>query len=109
MTRFIYTVIYNLQKTQESFDYAFEIWNKSVKEHQLTQSMNFLSVGAINLGHAKTALDILPLPDKHFASTNVRLLALSECGQFTEIIHIMKDKISPENKFYFKISEEVVR
>lgn len=109
MTRFIYTVIYNLQKTQESFDFAFEIWNKSVKEHQLTQSINFLSMSAINLGHAKTALDILPLQDKHFASSNVRLLALSECGQFTEIIHLMTDKISTENQFYFKISEEVVR
>lgn len=102
-------MILNLQNTQDHFKFAFEVWNNSVKDHQLTQSMNFLSMSAINLAQPQIALDILPKPDKHFSSLNVRLLALLECGNFAEIFETIKSILTEEQYKNFRISENVVR
>lgn len=102
-------IIFNLQNKPDHFKFAFEVWNNSVKDHQLTQSMNFLSMLAINLAQPQTALDILPKPDKHFSSMNVRLLALLECGHIAEIFETIKGVLTEEQYKNFRISENVVR
>lgn len=95
-----------LQNTKDYLDYALEIWNESNKEHQLTQTANFLAMLAINQNQPVTALEILPVSDKHFSSTNVRLIALSDCGRFPEAIEILKN--IPTNTRDCKMLEEVV-
>lgn len=102
-------MIFNLQNKPDHFKFAFKVWNNSVKDHQLTQSMNFLSMLAINLAQPQTALDILPKPDKHFSSMNVRLLALLECGHIAEIFETIKGVLTEEQYKNFRISENVVR
>lgn len=80
---------------------ALEVWESCKKEHQLTQSINFLATLAINQEQPKKALEILPPIDKHLSSVNVRLLALSACGEYSKAIEIIENQKA-------KISHEVV-
>lgn len=95
-----------LQNTSDDLNLALEIWNNCRKEHQLTQSINFLSVLAINQEQPQMALEILPPNDKHFSSVNVRLLALSKCGHFAEANEIVQNILSHNRNV--RISLEVV-
>lgn len=94
------------QNTSEHLDLAMEIWKNCIKEHQLTQSINFLSTLAINQEQPQMALEILPPNDKHFSSVNVRLLALSKCGHFVEANEIVQNILSHNRNV--RISLEVV-
>lgn len=89
---------------------ALNWWNNCIKEHQLNQSVNFLCVLAINMKQPQLALELLSSfeNDKHFSSTNIRILALSECGQFNEAIQIIEQILSQESYKYYRISSEVV-
>lgn len=95
-----------LQNTQEHLDFALQLWDNSVKEHQLTQSVNFLSMLAVNQEHAEIALDILPEHDKHFSSTFVRIIALANCGNFEEVSQTLKTLLQDKSH---RISGDVVR
>lgn len=86
-------------------DFALQLWDNSVKEHQLTQSVNFLSILAVNQEHAEIALDILPEPDRHFSSTYVRIIALANCGNFEEVSNIFETLLAAKS---YRISEDVV-
>lgn len=67
--------------------------------------MNFLSMLAVNQDHAEIALDILPDLDKHFSSTNIRIIALANCGKFEEISEILTTLLQTRS---YKISADVV-
>lgn len=104
---FLSFVYFNFCKTQnlpKDFDYALEVWKNCKKEHQLTQTVNFLAMLAINQKQTEKALEILPSIDKHFTSVNVRLLAHCECGQYAEAIEIIENQYKHHN-----ISNVVVR
>lgn len=94
-----------LQNTKDHFDYAMQMWNNSVQEHQLNQSANFVSMLAVNQEQPEVALDILPAFDKHFSSKIVRIIALSECGKLEEAAEHLKILLQSRN---FRISEIVV-
>ncbi|XP_031639795.1 pentatricopeptide repeat-containing protein 2, mitochondrial-like [Contarinia nasturtii] len=70
--------------TQDHLSFALEIWNKSVKEHQLSEAFNFLCMNAVNLDQAKIALDILPANDSNFAE-----FVLSDCGKYAEATQVI--------------------
>lgn len=89
-------------------NYAHEVWQNCVKDHQFTQSINFLSMLAIKQGQPELALEILPTDDKYFSSINLRLLALSECGQFEEALQLTQNILSLEQYRNIKILAEVV-
>lgn len=78
------------QNTAKDWEYALEMWNNCEKQHQLTQSMNFLAMLAINQRQIGKALEILPSIDKHFSAVNVRILAHCEGGQYTEAIDLIE-------------------
>lgn len=82
-----------------------QIWDNSVKEHQLSQSANFLGMLAVNQKHPEAALEVLPLFDKHFSSIIVRIIALSECGKFDEAVKHIQILLQSRN---FRISENMV-
>lgn len=86
-----------------------DVWRNSVKEHQLSQSTNFLSMLAINLRQPETALDILPTVDKYYQSKHVRILALLNCGHFEEMFHIVKNILTEEQHKNARISVDLVR
>lgn len=94
-----------LQNTKDHFDYAMQIWDNSVKEHQLNQSANFLSMLAVNQKLPEAALEVLPRLDKHFSSIIVRIIALSECGNFEEATKYIEILLQSRN---FRISENMV-
>lgn len=96
------------QNTNEHLNFALEVWQNCVKEHQLTQSINFLSMLAINQSQPKIALDILSTNDKHFSSLNIRLLALHACGHLSEIIEIVKRVSDDERYKNVRLSNNVV-
>lgn len=98
----------HLQNTAEYLNYAHEVWTNCVKEHQFTQSVNFLSMLAIKQRQPELALEILPTDDKYFSSINLRLLALSECGQFEEAIQLTQNILSQDHYQNIKILAEVV-
>lgn len=95
--------------TKDYLDYGLEIYQKSVKEHQLTQTINFLAMLAINQNQAATALDVLQKPDRHLSSVNVRLIALSDCGQYAEASEILKNILADTQLKNYKISGNVVQ
>lgn len=107
-SRLCVLTILSPQNTPEYFNYAMEVWKGCTKEHQLTQSINFLSVLAIEQGQPQTALEILPPDDKHFSSINVRLIALAECGHMADVQQIIQNILSHEQYKNYKISTEVV-
>lgn len=89
-------------------DYGLQIWYESVKEHQLNQSMNFLAMLCINQNQPEIALEILPKPDKHFSSINVRLIALTDCRHYAEAVQILKNTLADIHFSSYKISDSVV-
>lgn len=95
--------------TKDCLDYGLEIYKKIVKEHQLSQTMNFLAMLAINQNQPATALDVLLEPDRHLSSVNVRLIALSDCGQYAEAAEIVKNILTDTQLKNYKISEDVVQ
>ncbi|XP_055310687.1 uncharacterized protein LOC129573760 [Sitodiplosis mosellana] len=95
--------------TKDSLDYGLEIYKNLVKEHQLSQSMNFLAMLAINQDQPATALDVLVVPDRHFSSINVRLIALSDCGQYAESSEIVKNILNDTQLRSHRISEHVIQ
>lgn len=60
---------------------------------------------AVNQDHPEIALDILPDPDKHFSSTNIRIIALANCGNFEEVSHIFENLLQ---SISYRVSDEVV-
>ncbi|XP_031620264.1 pentatricopeptide repeat-containing protein 2, mitochondrial-like [Contarinia nasturtii] len=82
--------------TQDHLSYALEIWNKSVKEHQLSQAINFLCMNAINLNQPEIALEILRPSDKHFTSLYIRLIALSDCGKYAEAAQVLRSGLNQQ-------------
>lgn len=95
--------------SKEYLDYGLEVYKKLVKEHQLSQTMNFLAMLAINQNQPATALDVLPMPDRHLSSVNVRLIALSDCGRYAEVSEIVKNILTDTQLKNYKISENVVQ
>lgn len=95
--------------TKDYLDYGLEIYKKLVKEHQLTQTINFLAMLAINQNQPATALDVLQTPDRHLSSVNVRLIALSNCGQYAEASEILKNILTDTQLKNYKISENTVQ
>lgn len=89
-------------------DYGLKIWNEVVKEHQLTQSMNFLAMLAINQDQPATALEILPVPDKHLSSTNIRLIALTDRAHYVEATQIIQNILTHNQFSSYRISDHVV-
>lgn len=63
---------------------------------------------ALNQNQPETALEILPTPDKHFSSVNIRLIALFDCGQYAEATEIIKNILNNSQFRNYKISENVV-
>lgn len=102
-----------VQNTQDHLTYGYDLWNKSTKEHQLSQTANFLAMLAINQDQPKMALKILPelnkmcITDKHFSTLYVRLIALCDCGYFAKAIEIIESNSSYKFRT-LKIAPQVV-
>ncbi|XP_031639681.1 pentatricopeptide repeat-containing protein 2, mitochondrial-like [Contarinia nasturtii] len=99
--------------TEAHLKYGLDLWKKLPKEIQLHQSANFLSMLAINLGHPKTALDILESSKKLQGNTIItvfiRLIALADCGYFAEAIQCIQQnkKDFPEANIYTNVVERI--